>query len=152
MKKTNETQIQAKMFDFALSELVRRQRNSFAPLWTLDSWVKFLIWLSLNCGMSGERESLATFAEALGSAVTIRMRKNFFERNIESDSLYLLADPSDEKVFVMPLGENASLTHESCIKAFEHVGLTERVITDVSKWESFDQLIAIPWKSSETGC
>ena len=152
MKKTNEIQIQAKMFDFAVSELVRNQRDSFAPVWTLDSWVKFLIWLSLNCGMSGERESLETFADSLGSAVTIRMRKIFFERNIQTHSLYLLADPADAKVLIMPLGENLLMTHDNCLKALESVGLNERVITDCAQWDSHQQLIAIPWKSSETGC
>ena len=75
MKNTNQANIQAKIFDFALSELVRNQRESFEPIWTVDSWVKLLIWLSLNCGFSGERESLEIFANALGAPLTIKMRK-----------------------------------------------------------------------------
>ena len=66
MKNTNQANIQAKIFDFALSELVRNQRDSFEPIWTVDSWVKLLIWLSLNCSMSGDRESLENFADSLG--------------------------------------------------------------------------------------
>ena len=65
MKNTDQSNIQANMFDFALSELVRSQRNSFEPIWTVDSWVKFLIWISLNCGLPGDRQSLENFADAL---------------------------------------------------------------------------------------
>ena len=49
---------QGKLVDFALAELVRQHRDSFQPLWTVDSWAKLLIWMALNCGLSGERESL----------------------------------------------------------------------------------------------
>ena len=79
MDKTQQTAIQAKAFDFALTDLVRRHRESFQPLWTVDSWVKFMIWMTLNCGLSGERETLELFAESLGSVLTSRMRKLFFE-------------------------------------------------------------------------
>ena len=58
--------IQSKVFEFAYSELVRSHRDSFQPLWTVDSWVKVLIWLALNCGLSGDRESLEIFSQALG--------------------------------------------------------------------------------------
>ncbi len=150
MKNTNQSYIQAKIFDFALSELVRNQRGAFEPIWTVDSWVKLLIWLSLNCGFSGERESLETFANALGSPLTIRMRKIFFERVVDSLSLHVVADPADSQVLVMPLGIDVSLTIEIVQEAFEILGLTERVNNDCSKWEFHDQLVAIPWNPSES--
>ncbi len=103
MKKTNQVNIQAKLFDFALSELVRSQRSSFAPLWTTDSWAKLLIWLSLNCGLSGDKESLENFADSLGRPLTVRMRKIFFERTLEDLGVYLFADPAEPNVLLMPL-------------------------------------------------
>ncbi len=152
MKKTNHSSIQAQMFDFAISELIRNQRNHFKPIWTIDSWVKFLIWLSLNCGLSGERESLETFVDALGSPLTTRMRKLFFERTLEDLFLYVMADPADPKVLVMPIESGAILTFDNCKKALDALGLTNRLEEDCNAWESHDHLIAIPWISSESGC
>ena len=154
MKKTNHEMIQAKLFDFALSELVRDQRNSFAPIWTIDSWVKFLIWLSLNCGLSGERDSLENFADALGRPLTIKMRKIFFERTIEDLGLHLIGDPAEPNVLIMPvLGvEENVMTLKACKQALSKVGLLERVSADSKTWKSHDQLISIAWNSSETGC
>ena len=80
MQNANETRLQAKVFDFALAELVLEHRTSFDPLWTVDSWVKFLIWMALNCGLSGEKDSLEFFANALGAPLSSRMRRIFFER------------------------------------------------------------------------
>jgi len=152
MKKTNHPNIQAQMFDFALSELVRNQRNTFQPIWTLDSWVKFLIWLSLNCGLSGERESLENFAEALGSSLTIRMRKIYFERTLEDLFVHVIADPAEPNVLLLPIGTGVSLTFEKSKEALEKLGLISRVVQDFSKWEEHDQLIAVPWNSRESGC
>ena len=152
MKNTNQANIQAKIFDFALSELVRNQRESFEPIWTVDSWVKFLIWLSLNCGFSGETESLEKFVNALGSALTIRMRKLFFERVVDNLSLHVMADPADSQVLIMPLGTDVSLTHEKVEEALDVFHLKQRVSNEFSEWESHDRLIAIPWNSSESGC
>ena len=87
MEQSHQTNIQAKFFDFALVELVHKHRDSFQPLWTVDSWVKFLIWLTLNCGLSGERESIELFVEALGARLTSRMRKVFFERHVDDLAL-----------------------------------------------------------------
>ena len=152
MQKFNPSDIQANMFDFALSELVRNQRNSFEPIWTVDSWVKFLIWLSLNCGLSGERESLENFANALGLTLTIKMRKIFFERSLEHLCIHLIADPSDRKVLLMPTHGCDSFTYLKCKEALDKVGLSKKLILDFKQWESHDQLIAIPWNSSETAC
>ena len=152
MKNTNQSNIQAKMFDFAVLELVRQHRNTFQPLWTIDSWAKLLIWLSLYCGFSGERESLENFANALGPALTIRMRKIFFERVLDSLSLHIVADPSDPQVLVMPLGTEVSLTNEIVQEALDVLRLKEKVSSEFSEWEFHDRLIAIPWNSSESGC
>ena len=153
MKNTNQENIQAKIFDFALSELVRNQRESFEPIWTVDSWVKLLIWLSLNCGFSGETESLEKFVNALGSSLSIRMRKIFFERVVDNLSLHVMADPADPQVLIMPLGtDDVSLTYENVQEALEILCLEQRVSNQFSEWESHDRLIAIPWNSSESGC
>ena len=49
MEQISRTSIQAKAFEFALLELIYSKRDSFQPLWSVDSWAKFLIWLSLCC-------------------------------------------------------------------------------------------------------
>ena len=150
MKNAIDSNIQAKMFDFAISELVRNQRETFEPLWTVDSWVKFLIWLSLNCGLSGDRESFENFVNALGSKLTVRMRKIFFERVLDDFVLHVMADPADPHVLVMPLEADLSLTNENVQKALAVLGLKNRVNNNWSEWESHDRLISIPWNSSES--
>ena len=67
MSHPDPDQLQGTLVDFALMELIRQHRESFQPLWTVDSWAKLLIWLALNCGLSGERDSLEQFAKALGA-------------------------------------------------------------------------------------
>ncbi len=148
MENFNQTHIQAKLFDFALVELVREHRNSFKPLWTVDSWAKFLIWLTLNCGLSGERESLELFAEALGIRLTTRMRRVFFERTVECLSLRLMADPSDSNVLVMPISGSVLVTSDLAKQALDQVGLLKRVALDEDLWQELDAVIAIPWQSN----
>ena len=152
MENPMDTELQVKAFYFALDELVLKHRESFQPHWTLDSWVKFLIWLSLNCGFSGEKESLEQFVTALGSALTIRMRKIFFERVADNLSLHVMADPADSQVLIMPLGSDVSLTHGKVQEVLDVLRLKPRVSNEFSEWESHDRLIAIPWNSSESGC
>ncbi len=147
MEQSQQTQIQAKIFDFALIELVRRHRDSFQPLWTLDSWVKFLIWLTLNCGLSGERKSIDLFVEALGSGLTTRMRRIFFERNVDSLALQLMADPADSNVLVMPIRGALSVSYDQAEQLLDEVGLRERVVREKSLWQELDGLIAIPWQA-----
>ena len=141
-----QIQLQAKVFDFALMELVRQHRDTFNPLWTVDSWVKFLIWMSLNSGLSGERESLEQFAEALGDPLTIRMRQIFFERILDQFSIKLFADPAEEKVLVMPIDHKLKITNEMAHKALQEVGLFHKVVTDQEFWQNLDLVIAIPWQ------
>ena len=149
MDQSQQTQIQAKVFDFALGELVRAHRDSFKPAWTLDSWVKFLIWLTLNCELSGERESLELFANALGPRLTVRMRRIFFERTDESLALQLIADPADPKVVIMPIGGSLLVTFDQAEKLLDRVGLLQRVEPDQCFWKELDAVIAIPWQSEE---
>jgi len=149
MEVDKNTQLQAKLFDFALLELVRQHRESFQPLWTQESWAKFLIWLALNCGLSGERESLELFAQALGPLLTNRMRKVFFERTFEDLELHLMADPSEKMVLVMKLGPGTSIDYNKASKALIRTGLLEMIISERSTWESLEEIIAIPWHHKE---
>ena len=147
MEQSQQTYIQAKVFDFALVELVRNHRDSFQPLWTVDSWVKFLIWMTLNCGLSGERESLELFADALGPSLTRRIRSVFFERTVDSLSIKLIADPADSQILVMPTNNGVLFTIEIVEQALDHVGLLERVNSNKFLWKELDAVFAIPWQS-----
>ena len=146
-----EITIQAKAFDFAIAELVLAHRDRFQPLWTVDSWVKFLIWMSLNCGLSGYRESLEIFAKAMGSSLTVRMRKLFFERIVEDLQIHILADPADSQILVMPIQPIALVTEAKTRQALSKVGLMDRVALNSKLWKAHeDGLLAIPWNDSET--
>ena len=144
-----KTSIQAKVFDFALSELVIEKRNSFQPLWTVNSWAKFLIWVAVNCGVSGERESLEVFADALGGHLTARMRRLFFERTLDHRLLHLMADPAEKNVLVMALPGCESIAFDQVKEALHEVGLIQINLLDTNRWQLHDGLISIPWKSSE---
>jgi len=148
MDDSTKALIQKNFFDFALVELISQHRTSFEPLWTIDSWVKLLIWLALNCGLPGDRENLKSFAEALGPALTARMRGKFFERTLDNLKIRLMADPADNHVLVMPIAQDCSLTHKKALEALKEVGLVNMVVQDSSNWETHEDLIAIPWKIS----
>ena len=145
MEQISRTSIQAKVFEFALSELIYSKRDSFQPLWTVDSWVKFLIWLSLNCGLSGDKESLELFAKAMGTPFTIRMRKIFFERNLEDFSLHILADPAEAQVLIMPMDAEKRILDNEVVQALQTIGLTPRVCLSPIEWERHDSIVSIPW-------
>ena len=149
MEQLSCTSIQAKAFEFALLELIHGKRDSFQPLWSVDSWVKFLIWMALNCGLSGERESLELFAKAMGSQLSTRMRKTFFERVLENLSLHVMADPADEQVLVMSLSGVAQIKYENILEALEIVGLNQKVVLDQALWNNYDSLVSIPWNSKK---
>ena len=146
MEQISSTSIQAKVFEFALLELIYTKRDSFQPLWSVDSWVKFLIWLSLNCGLSGEKESLELFAKAMGSPLTSRMRKIFFERNLEDLSLHVMADPAEMKVLIMPLEVDRRINDKDVVQALQTIGLSEKVSLSSAGWERHDTIVSIPWK------
>ena len=146
MEQISSTSIQAKVFEFALLELIYTKRDSFQPLWSVDSWVKFLIWLSLNCGLSGEKESLELFAKAMGSPLTSRMRKIFFERNLEDLALHVMADPAEMQVLIMPLGVDRRINDKDVVQALQTIGLSEKVSLSSAGWERHDTIVSIPWK------
>ncbi len=146
MTDPTQTNLQATVFDFAVSELVRLNRESFQPLWTVDSWVKFLIWMALNCGLSGERESLELFASALGQQLTSRMRKIFFERVLEENQLHVIADPAESNILVMSLAKERALTQLEAEQALDDIGLLIMVEKDLNRWQIHEALVAIPWK------
>ena len=146
MEQISSTSIQAKVFEFALLELIYTKRDSFHPLWSVDSWVKFLIWLSLNCGLSGEKESLELFAKAMGSPLTSRMRKIFFERALEDLSLHVMADPAEMQVLIMPLEVDRRINDKDVVQALQTIGLSEKVSLSSAGWERHDTIVSIPWK------
>jgi hypothetical protein len=146
MKATN---LQATLFDFAIGELVRQHRESFEPLWTTESWAKLMIWLSLNCGCSGDREGLEAFAAALGPVLSGRMRRVFFERELEDLALQVLADPAEQQVLMLPLGPPEALDTARVAEALERVGLLPRVVGDPDRWQPLDAVVAIPWEPCE---
>ena len=145
MEQISHASIQAKVFDFALLELIRSKRDSFQPLWSVDSWVKFLIWMTLNCGLSGERESLELFANAIGSSLTKRMRKVFFERVLDDLALHILADPAEKQILVMPLSNGKWIKNNEVDQAFNSIGLSQKVVLDKSHWQRHESIIAVPW-------
>lgn len=139
--------LQGTLVDFAIGELVRANRTSFEPLWSSESWAKLLIWLALNCGCSGDREGLEAFAAALGPALTGRMRRLFFERELVDLELQVMADPAEQQVLVLPTGPaDAVLEPEAVARALERVGLSERVVAERERWQRLDALVAIPWR------
>ena len=146
MEQISSTSIQAKVFEFALLELIYTKRDSFQPLWSVDSWVKFLIWFSLNCGLSGEKESLELFAKAMGSHLTSRMRKIFFERNLEDLALHVMADPAEMQVLIMPLKVDRRINDKDVVQALQTIGLSEKVSLSSAGWERHDTIVSIPWK------
>ena len=145
MEQISRASIQAKAFEFALMELIYSKRDSFQPLWSVDSWVKFLIWLSLNCGLSGEKESLELFAEAMGSPLTSRMRKIFFERALEDMSLVVMADPAEAQVLIMPIALDKRINDNNVVQALERIGLSDKVSLSSATWERHDSIVSIPW-------
>ena len=143
MDSADATGLQATLFDFAIAELVRQHRQSFDPVWSLDSWVKLLIWLSLNCGCQGDEKGMQRFAEALGPTLTTRMRRVFFERELEDLELKLMADPAEQQVLVLPMGPGVPLDLEQAATAINRVRLTDHV-ADPERWQQMDAVIAIP--------
>ena len=144
MDSADVTGLQATLFDFAITELVRQHRQSFQPLWTRDSWVKLLIWLSLNCGSRGDEEGMKQFVEALGPVVTSRMRRVFFERELDALDLQVMGDPAEPHVLVMPMAPGVPLDLDRATGAVERVGLQELVVADQKRWQQLDAVVAIP--------
>ena len=144
MDSADVTGLQATLFDFAITELVRQHRQSFQPLWTRDSWVKLLIWLSLNCGSRGDEEGMKQFVDALGPVVISRMRRVFFERELDDLDLQVMGDPAEQHVLVLPMAPGVSLDLERATAAVQRVGLQELVVADQNRWQQLDAVVAIP--------
>ena len=145
MEQISRISIQAKAFEFALLELIYSKRDSFQPKWSVGSWVKFLIWLSLNCGLPGDKESLELFAKSMGSPLTSRMRKIFFERALEDFSLHVMADPAEAQVLIMPTVLDKEIDDNEVVQALHTIGLSDKVFLSSSAWERHDSIISIPW-------
>jgi hypothetical protein len=140
------SKLQAALFDFAIAELVRGHRDSFQPLWTTDSWAKLMIWLALNCGCQGDEAGLRAFAEALGPALSARLRRLFFEREQEDPDLRLLADPAEDQVLVLPAVPGAALPDpEQVAISLERAGLAD-LVAPPERWQRLEGLLAIPWQ------
>ncbi len=140
------SRLQATLFDFAIAELVRQHRESFQPLWSAEAWAKYLIWLALNCGCSSDQEGLQAFATALGPVMTGRMRRVFFERELEDLDLHVMADPAEQQVLVMPMGPAlGAMDPVGVAQALKRVGLMDRIPTDPRAWQQRDAVVAIPW-------
>ena len=144
MDSADVTGLQATLFDFAITELVRQHRQSFQPLWTRDSWVKLLIWLSLNCGCRGDEEGMKKFVEALGPVLTSRIRRVFFERELDALDLQVMGDPAEPHVLVMPMAPGVPFDLDRATGAIEQVGLQELVVADQNRWQQLDAVVAIP--------
>ena len=148
MDSADSTGLQATLFDFAIAELVRQHRESFQPLWSVDSWVKLLIWLSLNCGCSGDEAGMGRFVDALGPTVTTRMRRVFFERELEDLDLQVMADPAERQVLVLPMGPGVPLDLDRAATVIERVQLADVVVSDRSRWQQLDAVVVIPREPS----
>ena len=149
MSRPDPEQLQGTLVDFALLELIRHHRESFQPLWTVDSWAKLMIWLALNCGLSGERDSLEHFAAALGDRITSRLRRTFFERELADLELQVLADPAEQQVLMLSQAPQdlSTLNPDRLATALERVGLTRLVVVDRSRWQQLEAVVAIPWSN-----
>jgi len=149
MSRPDPEQLQGTLVDFALLELIRHHRESFQPLWTVDSWAKLMIWLALNCGLSGERDSLEHFAAALGDRITSRLRRTFFERELADLELQVLADPAEQQVLMLSQAPQdlSTLNPDRLATALERVGLTRLVVVDRSRWQQLEAVVAIPWNN-----
>jgi hypothetical protein len=138
--------LQARLFAFAIDELVRQHRASFQPLWTAESWAKLLIWLALNCGCSGEREELEAFAAALGPRHTTRLRQLFFSRELDDLGLRLLADPAEAEALALANDPGEPLDRQRLLQGLERQGLLP-LLADADQWPASDNGVTrLPWR------
>ncbi|MFM1811360.1 MAG: hypothetical protein RLZZ336_298, partial [Cyanobacteriota bacterium] len=87
-----------------------------------------------------------TFAEALGAVQTGRLRRLFFERELEQLELRLLADPAEPQVLVLPLGPAAEvLSTERINQALQQAQLSAQLPADPGRWQRLEAAVAIPW-------
>jgi len=139
--------LQAGLFRFAIEALVRQHRTSFAPLWTAESWAKLLIWLALNSGSGADGAALQRFANAMGAPLALRLRRLFFERELEDLNLLIKADPAEPQVLVLPLDplRDAEVSLGLAAEGLQRTGLEPLVVADRLAWQVAQGLVAIPW-------
>jgi hypothetical protein len=139
--------LQAGLFRFAIEELVRQHRTSFAPLWTAESWAKLLIWLALNSGSGADGPALQRFADALGAPLALRLRRLFFEREMADLNLLIQADPAEPHVLVLLLDPQgaAEVPPGLAAEGLQRTGLEPLVVADRLAWHAAETLVAIPW-------
>ena len=84
------------------------------------------------------------FVEALGPVVTSRMRRVFFERELDDLDLQVMGDPAEQHVLVMPMAPGVPLDLERAKAAIEQVGLQGLVVADQGRWQQLDAVVVIP--------
>ena len=84
------------------------------------------------------------FVEALGPVVTSRMRRVFFERELDALDLQVMGDPAEPHVLVMPMAPGVPLDLDRATGAIEQVGLQALVVADQNRWQQLDAVVAIP--------
>ena len=87
---------------------------------------------------------MARFVEALGPSLTTRMRRVFFERELEALELQVMADPAEQQVLVLPMGPGVPLDLERAATVIERVQLKDHVLSDRERWRQLDAVVAIP--------
>ena len=114
-----------------------------------------IIKTQVNAGMRRElyyfrdQQGLEAFAMALGPVMTGRMRRVFFERELEDLDLQVMADPAEQQVLVLPMGPGlGAMDPVGVAQALERVGLMDRIPADSSAWQQLDAVVAIPWDGS----
>jgi hypothetical protein len=138
--------LRARLVDLALDDLVRARRTAFAPLWSVESWAKFLIWMALRCGSGPDREALEAFAMALGEPLSARLRQQFFSREEIDQGLRLLADPAQPEVLLLAIdAADTAPDHERAAACFRRHGLSDRLDPDPAHWRVQAGVLAVPW-------
>ena len=92
-----------------------------------------------------DKENLELFANAMGSPLTSRMRKIFFERALEDLSLHVMADPAEAQVLIMPIALDKEINDNDVIQALQNIDLSEKVVLSSAAWERHDSIVSIPW-------
>ena len=87
---------------------------------------------------------MARFVEALGPSLTTRMRRVFFERELEVLDLQVMADPAEKQVLVLPMGPGVPLDRERAAAVIEQVQLQDHVVANRKRWQQLDAVVAIP--------
>ena len=84
------------------------------------------------------------FVDALGPVVTSRMRRVFFERELDDLDLQVMGDPAEQHVLVMPMAPGVPFDLERATAAVQRVGVQELVVADQNRWQQLDAVVAIP--------